>query len=123
MKIINAVWTPDINILIIKCACGNKIRHRADSWNVRCLKCQAIGNLKQLREEMMKEDSRISAIKGMQELPDNTIFTITTFGNCHRTIIIVLGVEGIVCHISESLEESISGAVCDMLTKMMEEEE
>ena len=44
MKIIDAEWTPEINMLLIKCNCGREFWWRADRINVRCSKCERVEN-------------------------------------------------------------------------------
>lgn len=39
MKIIDARWTPRVNMLLIECLCGNRFEHRSDRWIVRCRRC------------------------------------------------------------------------------------
>lgn len=39
MTIINAQWTPTVNILRIKCRCGHMFGWRADRRKVQCPKC------------------------------------------------------------------------------------
>ncbi len=48
--IIDAYWTPYVNILVIQCRCGHLIRHRADRWKVKCPHCGNETNLQILRE-------------------------------------------------------------------------
>jgi len=51
MELVDARWTPKINILIIHCKeCQRTIEHRADRWTVHCHKpCKNFANLAQLR--------------------------------------------------------------------------
>ncbi len=51
MKIINAIWTPRVNMLSIECSCGKLFKHRADKWKPRCPECGSCGHLSQLRAE------------------------------------------------------------------------
>jgi hypothetical protein len=37
MKIIDARWTPRVNILKIRCVCGHEFEHRAARRWVRCI--------------------------------------------------------------------------------------
>jgi uncharacterized OB-fold protein len=46
MNIVNAIWTPQGNILIIKCACGKTFTHPADKTVVICPHCKKQGNMK-----------------------------------------------------------------------------
>jgi len=39
MKIIDAKWTPKVNLLKIKCSCGEEFWHRADRWTLQCPRC------------------------------------------------------------------------------------
>ena len=36
MKIIDARWTPEVNLLKIKCSCGEEFWHR---WTLQCPEC------------------------------------------------------------------------------------
>lgn len=49
MQIIDASWTPRVNMLIIQCGCGIMFRHRADRWTVEC-PCGRGEGLGRLRE-------------------------------------------------------------------------
>ncbi|KKN08647.1 hypothetical protein LCGC14_1054640 [marine sediment metagenome] len=51
MKITGAKWTPQVNMLLISCLCGNEFLHRSDRWKPKCPKCRTVGHLKQLRED------------------------------------------------------------------------
>jgi Zn finger protein HypA/HybF involved in hydrogenase expression len=52
MKIIDVIWTPGVNKLLIKCEkCGRHFKHRSDRWNVICPKCKSRANLDVLRKE------------------------------------------------------------------------
>jgi len=50
MKIIDARWTPQINILLILCTCGNTFEHRADRWRCRCFNCHREERLDKIRD-------------------------------------------------------------------------
>lgn len=54
MRIINSIWKPQGNALLIECICGNVFHHRADRWNVRCPACDKYENLQVLRDEYVK---------------------------------------------------------------------
>lgn len=54
MQILDAKWTPTVNILEIACDCGWVILHRADRWKVRCEKCGAVGHKAQIIEEELR---------------------------------------------------------------------
>ena len=70
-----------------------------------------------------EEDPRISAIIGMQELPDSVVFSIMKVDGEYTTIVSISEIKETTISHCEKLEDSISGAVCNMLTKMMEEKE
>lgn len=50
MAIVDAVWTPQVNFLIIRCSCGIYLRHPADRWTVRCSGCGSTMHLGVLRD-------------------------------------------------------------------------
>ena len=50
MRLLDAEWTPVINLLILSCECGNKLIHPANHWGVRCPKCGKTENLGTLRD-------------------------------------------------------------------------
>jgi len=55
MRIVDAKWTPRVNMLIIKCtACDRRFEHRADRWQVRC-ECGQERHLGALRERMLAD--------------------------------------------------------------------
>ena len=51
MAIVDARWTPQVNILIIRCnKCQRIIEHRADRWTVHCPRpCSNYANISALR--------------------------------------------------------------------------
>lgn len=49
MKIIDARWTPRVNMLMIECNCGNRFEHRADRWIVKCMNCMRQDHLQRMR--------------------------------------------------------------------------
>jgi len=51
MKIIDAYWTPKINILTIQCSCGTLFKSRADRIRVICPKCDKVGNMFRIKEK------------------------------------------------------------------------
>jgi len=53
MKIINARWTPNYNLLAIRCDCGLVLFHRADRWTVRCHHCKATADISKLRDALV----------------------------------------------------------------------
>ena len=57
MKIVDARWTPRVNMLVIVCDCGHEFEHRADRWRVRC-PCGRQGHLAVLRDNIKPEDIR-----------------------------------------------------------------
>ena len=58
MRIVDAKWTPVVNMLIIDCECTGRISHRADRWNVRCIWCGNRANLTELRARYLEENGR-----------------------------------------------------------------
>jgi hypothetical protein len=55
MRIEDAVWRPDVNLLIIRCGCGQTISHPANRWKVRCI-CGREENLHDIREAYVQEN-------------------------------------------------------------------
>lgn len=49
MEIVEARWTPRVNLLRVRCGCGKEHEHRADRWTVRCPHCGALDHLGSLR--------------------------------------------------------------------------
>ena len=49
----DTIWTFEVNVHIIQCECGNKIRHRADRWKVKCKKCKRTENLGVIRDRLV----------------------------------------------------------------------
>lgn len=52
MWIIGAVWTPEVNLLLLVCDCGKSFWHRADRWSVRC-SCGRMDRLNTVRERFI----------------------------------------------------------------------
>jgi hypothetical protein len=50
MEILDAHWTPKVNILKIQCDCGNQFLHRADKTTIVCPACKRIENCLKLKE-------------------------------------------------------------------------
>jgi len=50
---VDTIWTFEVNVHIIQCECGNKIRHRADRWKVKCKKCKRTENLGVIRDRLV----------------------------------------------------------------------
>jgi hypothetical protein len=59
VKLVEAVWTPIINWLIIECDCGNNFKHRSDRWWPVCDFCGRKENLGIIRERYVDEKSNI----------------------------------------------------------------
>lgn len=56
MKIMDAEWTPRVNMLIIqRFACKNMLKHRSDRWKIKC-KCGNSEDLGKLRKEYCYEE-------------------------------------------------------------------
>jgi acetone carboxylase gamma subunit len=58
MNIVDAVWKPEVNWLIIRCDCGNHFKHRADRWRCVCDYCGRTENLNLIRELYAESHSR-----------------------------------------------------------------
>jgi len=54
MKILDARWTPQVNMLKIACTCGTEFEHRADRWNIRCPYCGQKAHIGAMRENLME---------------------------------------------------------------------
>ena len=54
MKILDATWHPEINVLTIECDCGTINYHRADRWRVVCKGCKAKQHLGAIRDAYRK---------------------------------------------------------------------
>lgn len=54
MRIVNARWTPTVNVMVILCDCGKEFDHRADRWRVVCPECKRRANLGYLRENCIE---------------------------------------------------------------------
>jgi DNA-directed RNA polymerase subunit RPC12/RpoP len=55
MRIVDAIWTPRVNVYRVACGCGRDFQHPADRWSVRCPVCGAWRNLARLRWAWGKE--------------------------------------------------------------------
>jgi Zn finger protein HypA/HybF involved in hydrogenase expression len=56
MTIVEAKWTSEFNILVIKChICDTEFEHRADRWNARCPYCHTIERLNIIRDNYLRE--------------------------------------------------------------------
>ena len=56
MKIIDAKWTPKVNLLKIKCPCGVEFWHRADRWTLQCPECGHQEGIVALRQRELTAD-------------------------------------------------------------------
>ena len=64
-KIIDARWTPKVNMLVIRCGkCTSIFEHRTDRWTVRCPDCGRQSGLGKLREELLDENGRSDILDG-----------------------------------------------------------
>jgi len=61
LKLIDAKWSPRVNILIIQCDCGSVINHAADKVLIHCVLCRAYKNLHKLREEELSGENQINS--------------------------------------------------------------
>jgi len=59
MKIVDAKWTPQFNLYIIRCDCGREFQHRTDRWSITCPFCHKKGDTGKLREEIEPGQIRI----------------------------------------------------------------
>ncbi len=50
MRIVEAKWTPRVNVLTIECECGKLFDHRTDRWRAKCPKCGTVQDLGDIRE-------------------------------------------------------------------------
>lgn len=60
MKIVDVMWTPFVNLLLIRCGCGNKFWHRTDRWRVKCPACGFVYHLAPLRLRWRREHTLLS---------------------------------------------------------------
>lgn len=58
MKIVDAKWTANGNILIITCDCGKQFGHKAHRWIVTCPQCNAVANVGDLRNEYVTRQKK-----------------------------------------------------------------
>ena len=58
MKIVDAVWTSQVNMYVIACDCGKEFQQRTDRWKVTCPFCYKIGNTGKLRDEIQPGQMR-----------------------------------------------------------------
>jgi len=56
MQLIDAKWTPKVNLLKIKCRCGNEFWHRADRWRVKCPECDYEDHLGPIRRRYLLQN-------------------------------------------------------------------
>ena len=56
MKIIDTKWTPKVNLLKIKCSCGEEFWHRADRWTLQCPECGRQEGIVALRRRELTAD-------------------------------------------------------------------
>uniref|UniRef100_A0A6M3K475 Uncharacterized protein n=1 Tax=viral metagenome TaxID=1070528 RepID=A0A6M3K475_9ZZZZ len=55
MKIIDVTWSPIVNMIRVKCDCGNVFSFRIDRWKVRCYNCNKVENINKLRNNFVKD--------------------------------------------------------------------
>ena len=67
MRLLTALAAPDVNRLVIQCACGKIILHRADRWIVRC-ECGCQVSTGTLRERYLEEQSTMSEKQRLEHL-------------------------------------------------------
>ena len=58
MQLIDAKWTPKVNLLKIRCPCGNEFWHRADRRKVKCPECDYDWHLGAIREQYRLEKTK-----------------------------------------------------------------
>ena len=51
MRLLDAVWTPKVNMLLLLCDCGKHLYHRADRWQVVCPRCKAKAHIADIRRQ------------------------------------------------------------------------
>ena len=69
MQITDAKWTPKVNLLKIKCRCGNEFWHRADRKKVKCFRCGHIDYLGPIRKRYRLEKERTNVkVKNMLKM-------------------------------------------------------
>ena len=49
MEILDARWTPTVNMYKIRCGLGHEFEHRADRWRVECPVCGLRDHMHRLR--------------------------------------------------------------------------
>jgi Zn finger protein HypA/HybF involved in hydrogenase expression len=59
MDIIDVRWDFKVNMLKIKCYCGEEYEHRADRWKMQCPKCGKRADLFQAREEYARRNNKV----------------------------------------------------------------
>ena len=56
MHIIDVVWTPKVNLLVIQCDCGGAFQHPSNRWTVRCPNCNTTQNIALLRDNYARDN-------------------------------------------------------------------
>lgn len=59
MTIVDAYWTPAVNILKIQCDCGHMFYQRSDRQNVKCSNCKATQNLHAIRQSDLESQDEV----------------------------------------------------------------
>jgi predicted ATP-dependent serine protease len=78
MRIEDAYWQGDVNHLLIRCGCGERIDQRADRWLVRCPACGHKNNLSEIRERYVQEH--------YQAEPKITVSTLAVEEATHQVV-------------------------------------
>ena len=52
VKIVDAIWTPQVNLMVIVCDYGEEFRHLANRWRVKCPGCGRTENLRETRRRI-----------------------------------------------------------------------
>lgn len=53
MRIVDALWSPGANVLVLRCACGAEYKHPANRWQVTCPACGRRDHLEVIRERYL----------------------------------------------------------------------
>lgn len=53
MKLLDAEWTPQVNLLVVQCECGRIFKTRVDRWTVVCPKCRKKERIEGIREQQL----------------------------------------------------------------------
>lgn len=68
MKIVDARWTPQVNMYVVQCECGTKFEHRSDRWRATCPRCGASVNVQELRDQDVRFVDMLAKDGGFQDV-------------------------------------------------------